>query len=151
VSTGIKVALSVAVVLGGVVYMIATTVGSGEALEYYKHVDEVMSDPGRWRGRRLQLHGNVVAGSILKRKGSLDFKFAIHKNGKWVDVSYSGLVPDAFKDCAELVVKGKLGPDHVFFADSISAKCPSKYEGKLRKMGCGGDLLSAVLGQRGGG
>jgi cytochrome c-type biogenesis protein CcmE len=151
VNVGIKVALSVAVVLGGVIYMIATTVGSGDALEYYKQVDEVLAEPGRWQGKRLQVHGNVVSGSILKRKGSLDFRFAIHKNGKWLDVSYTGLVPDAFKDCAELVIKGKLGPDQTFNADTLSAKCPSKYEGKLRKVGCGDELLAAVLQRRGGG
>lgn len=142
--TWIKVALSLALVAGGVGYMIFTTVSSGEALEYYKHVDEVVPEAERWKGKRLQLHGNVVAGSILKKRGALDFKFAVHKGGQWIDVAYTGLVPDAFKDCAELIVKGKLVKERMFAADTISAKCPSKYEGKLRRAGCGGDLLPEI-------
>src|SRR3989449_9683302 len=30
-----------------------------EGTEYYKHVDEVMADPGAWYGKNLQLHGFV--------------------------------------------------------------------------------------------
>ena len=142
--TGAKIALSVAVVAAGVGYMIYSTVSSGEALEYYKHVNEVTGDPQRWRGHRLQLHGNVVAGSILKKKGALDFRFAVHNGGSWVDVHYKGLIPDAFKDCAELIVKGKLEDGQTFQAETISAKCPSKYEGQMRREGCGDKHLAEV-------
>ena len=36
-----------------------------EGTEYYKHVDEVMASPSDWQGKQLQLHGFVVANSIL--------------------------------------------------------------------------------------
>ena len=147
--TGIKIALSVAVVAAGVGYMVYSTIESGDALEYYKHVNEVVAAPDRWQGRRLQLHGNVVAGSIVKKQGSLDFKFAVHKAGEWIDVQYKGLIPDAFKDCAELIVKGKLSGKRTFDADIISAKCPSKYEGKMRREGCGDRHLAAIKKHRG--
>jgi cytochrome c-type biogenesis protein CcmE len=147
--TGVKVALSVAVVAAGVGYMIYSTISSGEALEYYKHVNEVTHAPERWQGHRLQLHGNVVAGSILRKKGTLDFKFAVHKGGEWVDVHYKGLIPDAFKNCAELIVKGKLKDNRTFKAETISAKCPSKYAGKMRREGCGDKHLAKVKLHRG--
>ena len=146
--TGIKIALSVAVVAAGVGYMVYSTIESGEALEYYKHVDEVMASPDRWQGKRLQMHGNVVAGSIVKKKGSLDFKFAVHQGGQWMDVDYKGLIPDAFKDCAELIVKGKLSGKQSFKAETISAKCPSKYEGQMRREGCGDKHLAQVQASR---
>jgi cytochrome c-type biogenesis protein CcmE len=138
-----KIALTVAVIGGAVGYMIYTTVGSGTALEYFKHVDEVVPEPSRFQGQRLQVHGNVVAGSVLKRPGSLDYRFALHRGGQWMDVTYSGIIPDNFKDCAELVVKGKLLGAHRFAADEISAKCPSKYDGQ-RSNECGGELLKEV-------
>lgn len=147
---GLAVVLSVLVVGGGVGYMVYTTVASGEALEYYKHVDEIMEAPAQWRDRRVQLHGNVVAGTIVKRGGSLDFKFALHRQGKWVEVVYVGIVPDAFKDCAELVVKGQLIDDQTFKADAISAKCPSKYDGKRKPGVCGESHRDEVLAQRAG-
>lgn len=128
--------------------MIFTTVSSGEALEYYKHVDEVMREPSAWHGKRLQLHGNVVQGTVVKKPGTLDFRFALHRGGSWIDVAYSGLVPDSFKDCGEVVVKGRLAARRDFAADAISAKCPSKYDGKRQSGACGEPHRAEVLGQR---
>jgi cytochrome c-type biogenesis protein CcmE len=146
--TKTKIGLTVAVVLGAVGYMVFTTISSGSALEYFKHVEEVVSDPKPWLGQRLQVHGNVVAGTILKRDGSLDYKFALFRQGEWLDVSYAGLVPDNFKDCAELVVTGKLVDRQRFAADELSAKCPSKYDGK-RSAGCGEELQARITAFRG--
>ena len=51
--------------------------------------------------------------------------------GNIVEVTYKGIVPDTFKDEAEVVLKGKLSPDG-FHVDpnGVMAKCPSKYEVK---------------------
>ena len=143
-----KAGITVALVGAGIGYMVLTTVSGGEVLEYYKHVDELLRDPAGWRGKRLQLHGHVVRGSVVKKPGSLDFRFALHRGGEWIDVAYSGLVPDSFKDCGEVVVKGKLTTDRAFAADAISAKCPSKYDGKRQAGVCGEAHLAEVLGQR---
>ena len=107
-----------------------------EGTEYYKHVDEVMTSPQQWEGKRLQLHGFVVPGSILVKRDSLEYRFKVQNNparapqpGNIVDVTYKGIVPDTFKDEAEVVLKGKLTPAG-FHTDSngVMAKCPSKYE-----------------------
>jgi cytochrome c-type biogenesis protein CcmE len=100
-----------------------------EGTEYYKHVDEVMTNPEAWHGKRLQLHGFVVPGSIMRRPDSLDWRFKVHSKGHVVTASYSGIVPDTFKDEAEVVLKGALTQDgfHVE-EDGVMAKCPSKYE-----------------------
>jgi cytochrome c-type biogenesis protein CcmE len=100
-----------------------------EGTEYYKHVDEVMSNPEAWHGKRLQLHGFVVPGSIMRRPDSLDWRFKVHSKGHVVNASYTGIVPDTFKDEAEVVLKGALTQDgfHVQ-EDGVMAKCPSKYE-----------------------
>jgi len=147
-SIGSKIAITVGCIAGAVAYMIFTTVSSGTAFEYFQHVDQVVSQPAKWKEQRLQIHGNVVAGSILKATGKLQFKFALHRGGKWVDVAYSGIVPDLFRDCAELVATGRLLDGHTFTADELSTKCPSKYDGK-RAAGCGEELLEQVKQQRG--
>ena len=107
--------------LGGLFY---TTLSEGT--EYYKHVDEVMSDPAAWQGKRLQLHGYVVDKSILRKPD----RFQIQSNGKVVQASYTGVVPDTFKDGSEVVLKGRLGSHDSFVVDAngVMAKCPSKYE-----------------------
>ena len=102
-----------------------------EGTEYYKHVDEVMGQPDGWYGKKLQLHGYVVPNSILKRKSSLEYRFQVQSNGQIVNASYTGVVPDTFKDDAEVVLKGSLSPEgFVVTPNGVMAKCPSKYEAK---------------------
>jgi len=102
-----------------------------EGTEYYKHVDEVMTDPAVWYGKKLQLHGFVVEDSILRKRDSLDYKFEIQNNGAIVPARYTGVVPDTFKSGSEVVLKGHLGPDgFTVEPNGVMAKCPSKYEPK---------------------
>jgi cytochrome c-type biogenesis protein CcmE len=102
-----------------------------EGTQYYKHVDEVMTQPDQWYGKSLRLHGYVVKDSILKRRDSLDYRFQIQNNGKVVNASYTGVVPDTFKNEAEVVVTGRLGADGFSVEpNGVMAKCPSKYQAK---------------------
>jgi cytochrome c-type biogenesis protein CcmE len=116
-------ALVLALALGGLFYSTLQ-----EGTEYYVHVDEVMSDPGAWHGKRLQLHGYVVDKSIFVKPGTLQYVFQIQNKGSVVPASYTGIVPDTFKDGSEVVLKGHLGPNgFAVDANGVMAKCPSKY------------------------
>ena len=127
----IKIGLTAAVLAAAFLGLMWTTFQDGA--EYYKHVDEVMTNPTEWQGRSLQLHGHVVANSILVKQDTLDYKFKVQNNGKIMDAVYRGVVPDTFKDRpgeeAEVVLKGRLTADgfHVE-PNGVMAKCPSKYE-----------------------
>jgi len=109
-----------------------------DGTEYFKHVDEVMTNPQAWEGKRLQLHGYVVPGSILKNPNTLEYRFKVQNNparateqGNVVEASYTGIVPDTFKDDAEVVLKGTLSPQgFAVEPNGVMAKCPSKYEAK---------------------
>jgi cytochrome c-type biogenesis protein CcmE len=147
-STKAKLGLTIAVIAGAVGYMIYTTVSSGNALTSFKHVDEVVPQSADWLHQPMQIHGNIVAGSILKKRGALDYKFALFHGDHFVEVTYTGLVPDSFRDCADLVVTGQLTSPQIFAAEQISAKCPSKYDGKRAPL-CGEKLTAHVLAQRG--
>ena len=116
---------SAAVLLIATTLVLYATVASGA--QYYKKVDEVMVSPDQWYGKNMQLHGFVVADSIEKRRESLDYRFKLRNGDHAVLASYSGIVPDTFKDGAEVVLTGRLGPDG-FHATDMTAKCPSKYE-----------------------
>jgi cytochrome c-type biogenesis protein CcmE len=103
-----------------------------------------MKDPALWEGKRMQLHGFVVPGSIMRKPDSLEYRFKVQNNGQVMDASYTGIVPDTFKDESEVVLKGSLtnivtaeGTTVRGFAtapDGIMAKCPSKYE-ESKKVG----------------
>jgi cytochrome c-type biogenesis protein CcmE len=130
----IKIAATVTVLTFAFAGLLFSTLRDGT--EYFKNIDEVASDRGAWEGKRLQLHGYVVAGSILRKRDSLEYKFKVQNNpmgapqtGGIVEASYTGIVPDTFKGEAEVVLRGHLGPDG-FHTDpnGVMAKCPSKYE-----------------------
>ena len=118
--------LVLALTFGGLLY---TTMAEGT--EYYKHVDEVMTQPEPWYGKKLQMHGFVVPDSIKRRPNSLDYIFQVQTNGHVVNASYTGVVPDTFKSDSEVVLKGILSADGFKVQpNGVMAKCPSKYEAK---------------------
>ena len=127
----IQTALSLLLVGGAISYLLASGISGGE---YYKHVSEIMGTPDAWRGKRLQVHGHVKKGTILRRmQGNLpEYRFDIEEGGKVVSAHYVGLVPDTFKDDAEVVCKGRLTADNTLevVPDGVLAKCPSKYDAK---------------------
>jgi cytochrome c-type biogenesis protein CcmE len=86
-----------------------------------------MGEPAAWHGKRLQLHGFVTG--IERKRNSLDYRFKVQSNGSVVSATYSGVVPDTFKEGSEVVLKGKLS-DAGFAVErnGVMAKCPSKYE-----------------------
>ena len=123
-----KVALTVAVLcsaFGGLLWY-----SLRQDTAYYKHVDEVMVSPAEWQGRSLQLHGFVVKGTWMQKPNTLEYQFKVENKGSIVLASYTGILPDTFKDEAEVVLKGRLtSPDHFQVEpNGVMAKCPSKYE-----------------------
>jgi cytochrome c-type biogenesis protein CcmE len=56
--------------------------------------------------------------------------FALSAEGKSMPVSYVGAdpLPDTFKDGAQCLVEGHAMPDGRFVAETVQAKCASKYE-----------------------
>ena len=124
-----------AVKIGITSFVLATTFGlllyttMAEGTEYYKHVDEVMTQPDQWYGKTRQLHGFVVPDSIARKPNTLDYWFQVQSNGKIVSATYTGVVPDTFKSDSEVVLKGTLSSDGFTVApNGVMAKCPSKYE-----------------------
>ena len=99
--------LVLAVAFGGLLF---TTLG--EATEYYKHVDEVMAEPGR-------VVRQEAAAARLRRARTRSRRSATPSNigsrcrttAQVVDATYTGVVPDTFKDDAEVVLKGTLSPE----------------------------------------
>ena len=97
---------------------------------YYKHVDEVMASPDQWKGKSLQLHGFVAKDSWRQKPNTLEYQFQVQNKGSAVHASYTGVLPDTFKEEAEVVLKGRLTDkgDFQVAPNGVMAKCPSKYE-----------------------
>ena len=130
----IKIAVTAVVLASAFGFMMWTTLREGA--EYFKHVDEVVAQRAQLEGKKVQLHGYVIPGSRLNKPNTLEWRFKVQNNpirsgepGNTMTVSYTGIVPDTFKDEAEVVLRGNLTSDG-FHTDpnGVIAKCPSKYE-----------------------
>ena len=131
----LKIAVTCLVLAGALGGLMYTTLQEGT--EYYIHVDEVMTDQAAWQGKRLQLHGFVS--DLRQRPNTLDYRFQVQNNGKVITAEYSGVVPDNFKNGAEVVLKGQLHPQGFTVSpNGVMAKCPSKYNPKAPVSGTAG-------------
>jgi cytochrome c-type biogenesis protein CcmE len=80
-------------------------------------------------GNSYELTGKVVPGSIKHEGEQLDFAVADRDDpSKSIPVTYTGTVPDPFRDGREVIVNGKV-QDGTFVGekDTLVTKCPSKF------------------------
>ncbi len=77
-------------------------------------------------GKRIRLGGLVAEGS-LKRGAGLVVEFAITDTVKTIAVSYTGLLPDLFREGQGVVAEGKLDASGRFLADTVLAKHDENY------------------------
>jgi cytochrome c-type biogenesis protein CcmE len=80
-------------------------------------------------GRSYQLTGKVEQGSVRREGATLRFSVQDRTGGPAVALSYTGTVPDPFREGREVIVTvQKQGDRFVGQRDSLITKCPSKYK-----------------------
>ena len=121
-----KLIVAGAIIVAGVSYLMIT--GISETTVYYFKLSELMADPSSHPGG-VRINGHVVPGSIQHEAKTMTVNFVMTEGDVQIPVTYSGIVPDTFKDESEVVVEGVLSSDRsAFKAHTLLAKCPSKYE-----------------------
>ncbi len=79
-------------------------------------------------GASYQLTGKVVDDSVRTTSSGVDFRVRDRNGTASVPVSYSGAVPDPFREGREVIVTvRKAGTTFVGERDSLVTKCPSKF------------------------
>ena len=117
-------------VIGGLVIVVVVgylifSAARGSAA-YYLTVQELEQQGPS--ARYVRVAGFVVGESIVWEPRDQHLAFDITDESGRLSVVYSGARPDMFRDEAEVVVEGKMGPEGVFEARTMMLKCPSKYE-----------------------
>jgi cytochrome c-type biogenesis protein CcmE len=80
-------------------------------------------------GQSYELAGTVLSGSVRRDGDSLLFRVMDPKQKLSVPVRYTGLVPDPFAaGRGVMVAVQKQGSSFVGQQDSLTTKCPSKYQ-----------------------
>ena len=87
-----------------------------------KEVTEKQVPPGK----RIRLGGLVAEGSLKRGTGS-HVEFAITDTAKTIPVSYTGILPDLFREGQGVVAEGKLDTSGRFLADYVLAKHDENY------------------------
>jgi cytochrome c-type biogenesis protein CcmE len=102
--------------------------GYQESKTYFRTVPELLTMKDEVYDQRLQVSGDVIPGSI-QRDGKI-VTFVIGEAPQTLQIKYVGKdpLPDTLIDRATAMATGKLGRDGVFVADTMLAKCASKYE-----------------------
>jgi cytochrome c-type biogenesis protein CcmE len=77
-------------------------------------------------GTRIRLGGLVAPGS-LARPDSLSVRFEVTDGNKAIPVTFTGILPDLFREGQGVVAEGVLGADGVFRADTVLAKHDERY------------------------
>jgi cytochrome c-type biogenesis protein CcmE len=83
---------------------------------------------GAQPGRVYQLTGKVQPGSISGRGTTHTFRVRDRNGNVSIPVSYTGSLPDPFRDGREIIVDvRKRGATFVGQRDTLVTKCPSKF------------------------
>src|SRR6202451_1889179 len=123
-----KFAILMAIIVGSLLWL--ATAGIQGSQTYYKTITELRQMGNTAETRHVRVGGDVQSNSIVYQGTLVKFNLVQDKNV--LQVVYEGRdpLPDTFRDGAQALADGKLGPDHVFHASEIQAKCASKYAPK---------------------
>jgi len=96
------------------------------AFAYYMTADEFVERREDFVGKRVKVAGHVQEGSLVADLGR--YEFTVEYSGKSFPVRFDGIPPDTFKEGVEVVIEGRASEEDLFLAQTLMAKCASKYE-----------------------
>jgi cytochrome c-type biogenesis protein CcmE len=97
-----------------------------ENLEYFHTPTEIVEGKAP-RDKQFRLGGMVPEGSFKRVPGSMEARFTLSDLHNSVTVSYSGVLPDLFREGQGVVARGRIGSDGTFIADEVLAKHDENY------------------------
>ncbi len=78
-------------------------------------------------GKTFRLGGMVADGSVTRESGSLEVRFIVTDFVESMTVSYTGLLPDLFREGQGIIAHGQIGDNGMFVADEVLAKHDENY------------------------
>ena len=77
--------------------------------------------------QRIRAGGMVREGSLVRDPDSLSVRFLITDFVEDVEVNYTGILPDLFREGQGIVAQGELNDSGIFLADEVLAKHDENY------------------------
>lgn len=76
---------------------------------------------------RFRLGGMVAGGSFARDAGSMEARFEVDDGDARMPVTYTGILPDLFRENQAVVATGRMRDDGVFVAEQVLAKHDETY------------------------
>jgi len=77
--------------------------------------------------RSIRVGGLVENGSVQREPGSLEVRFTLTDFANTLGVSYTGVLPDLFREGQGIIARGSMRDDGVFVAEEVLAKHDENY------------------------
>ena len=119
-----------AVISGGIAFLVAAVLlvmfAFSQSIAYF-YVPGDLAKANVAPGTRIRLGGLVAEGSVKRGEGST-VSFSVTDGSNTVPVSYTGILPDLFREGQGVVTEGAFdAATHSFLADSVLAKHDENY------------------------
>ena len=119
--------LAVGLAVLGVVIAVAFTLRAfQENMMFYVEISDVVNGDVP-DNRTFRVGGLVVPDSVVRKSGDLEVKFSVTDTQNSLDIYYSGLLPDLFREGQGIIAHGTLAEDGRFEADTVLAKHDENY------------------------
>ena len=129
-----RIGIAAAIIVGTIAWLAYTGYGANKS--YYVTIAELGGMGDKAYHSQLRVEGFVQPGSIAQDGTHVTFvlnEYESHSpkadSGRTLKVVYKGSEPppDTFKDDAQALAEGTYGRDGLFHANTLQAKCASKY------------------------
>ncbi|WP_242221465.1 cytochrome c maturation protein CcmE [Shinella zoogloeoides] len=118
-----------AVISGGIGFLVAAVLlvmfAFSQSIAYF-YVPGDLAKADVAPGTRIRLGGLVESGTVKRGEGST-VTFTVTDTLANVPVTYTGILPDLFREGQGVVAEGAFGTDGLFVADTVLAKHDETY------------------------
>ena len=119
--------LAVGLAAAGIVIAVGLTLRAfQENMMFYVEIADVVAGNAP-ADRNFRVGGLVVEGSVRRDPGELQLSFTLTDLEDELQVLYSGVLPDLFREGQGIIAHGKMNEDGAFVADEVLAKHDENY------------------------
>jgi cytochrome c-type biogenesis protein CcmE len=119
--------LAVGLAAAGIIIAVGLTLRAfQENMMFYVEIGDVIAGNAP-ADRNFRVGGLVVEGSVQRDPGELQLRFTLTDLEDELQVLYSGVLPDLFREGQGIIAHGKLNEDGAFVADEVLAKHDENY------------------------
>ena len=119
--------LTVALILAGVGISVAFALQAFQKNLLYFYSPSQVEAGEAPQSRTIRVGGMVEKGSVQRASGSLEVRFTLTDFANSLTVSYTGVLPDLFREGQGIIARGRFGDGGLFVAEEVLAKHDENY------------------------